>query len=260
MSAVLKKVSAEVDKVTKALENATKKGKKAKEGDQDMDAKALTFLILNLKTALEQLVVFVGKEENLCPKLKEQEVRTRQSEDQIDDMQQRSLIGSFIITSKANDTLETLITPEKDLKEPLVNHVQTLALTKLNVTLPIEDIRSCKYLQDGSIMLSLSNLRPDSAFQKMVTEIKQPSAERRKMNMYFNFMLTRRRNSLLFEVRKLKRDGAVFKYWTDFDGTITLKKDEGGLKTKLTSITNRKDYNVRTYSTREVKEEFAKTS
>ena len=260
MSAVLKKVSAEVDKVTKALENATKKGKKAKEGDHEMDAKALTSLILNLKTALEQLVVFVGKEENLCPKLKEQEVRTRQLEDQTDDMQQRSLIGSFIVTSKANDTLESLITPEKDLKEPLVNHVQTLALTKLNVSLPLEDIKSCRYLQDGSIMLSLSNLRPDSAFQKMVTEIKQPSADRRKMNMYFNFMLTRRRNSLLFEVRKLKRDGAVFKYWTDFDGTITLKKDEGGLKTKLTSITNRKDYNVRTYSTREVKEEFAKTS
>ena len=258
MSAVLKKVSAEIDKVTKALENTTKKGKKAKEGDQERDAKALTSLILNLKTALEQLVVFVGKEENLCPKLKEQEVRTRQSEDQIDDMQQRSLIGSFIVTSKANDTLESLITPEKDLKEPLVNHVQTLALTKLNVSLPLEDIKSCRYLQDGSIMLSLSNLRPDSAFQKMVTEIKQPSADRRKMNMYFNFMLTRRRNSLLFEVRKLKRDGAVFKYWTDFDGTITLKKDEGGLKTKLTSITNRKDYNVRTYSTREVKEEFAK--
>jgi hypothetical protein len=258
MSAVLKKVSAEVDKVTKALEKATKKGKKAKEGDQDMDAKALTFLILNLKTALEQLVVFVGKEENLCPKLKEQEVRTRQSEDQINDMQQRSLIGLFIITSKANDTLETLITPEKDLKEPLVNHVQTLALTKLNMTLPTEDIMSCKYLQDGSIMLSLSNLRPESAFQKMVTEIKNPSADRQKTNMYFNFMLTRWRNSLLYEVRKLKRDGAVFKYWTDFDGTIILKKDKGSLKSKLTSITNKNDYNIRTYSTREVKEEFAK--
>ena len=99
-----------------------------------MDAKALTSLIMNLKTALEQLVVFVGKEENFCPKLKEQEVRTRQLEDQTDDMQQRSLIGSFIITSKANDALEGLITPEKDLKEPLVNHVQTLALTKLHVS------------------------------------------------------------------------------------------------------------------------------
>ena len=160
MSAALKKVTAEVDKVTKALENATKKGKKAKEGEQDMDAKALTALILNLKTTLEQLVVYVGKEDNFCPKLKEQEVRTRQLEDQTDDMQQRSLIGLFIVTSKANDTLESLITPEKDLKEPLVNHVQTLALTKLNVSLPLEDIKSCRYLLDGSIMLSLSNLRP----------------------------------------------------------------------------------------------------
>ena len=177
MSAALKKVTAEVDKVTKALENATKKGKKAKEGEQDMDGKALTALILNLKTALEQLVVYVGKEDNFCPKLKEQEVRTRQLEDQTDDMQQRSLIGSFIVTSKANDTLESLITPEKDLKEPLVNHVQTLALTKLNVSLPLEDIKSCRYLQDGSIMLSLSNIRPNSAFEKMITEVKSPSTE-----------------------------------------------------------------------------------
>ena len=112
------------------------------------------------------------------------------------------MIGSFIITSKANDALESLITPEKELKEPLVTHIQTLALTKLDVTLPLEDIRSCRYLQDGSIVLNLSNLRPNSAFDKMITEIKNPSAERRKTNLYFNFMLTRRRNSLLYEVRK----------------------------------------------------------
>ena len=258
MSAALKKVSAEVENVTKALENASRKGKKAKAGDEDMDSKALTSLVYNLKTALEQLVVFVGKEENFCPKIKEQEVRTRHVEDQMDDMQQRSLTGSFIITSKANDALESMITPEKDLKEPLVSHVQTLTLSKLNVTLPQQDIRSCRYLQDGSIMLTLANLQPNSAFEKMVAEIKNPSPERRKSNMYFNFMLTRRRNSLLYEVRKMKRDGEIFKYWTDFDGTITLKKDEGGLKTRLTSITTRKDFNVRTYTVREVKEEFTK--
>ena len=33
MLTALKKATAEVDKVTKALENATKKGKKAKQGD-----------------------------------------------------------------------------------------------------------------------------------------------------------------------------------------------------------------------------------
>ena len=90
----------------------------------------------------------------------------------------------------------------------------------------------------------------------MVTEIKNPNAERRKTNLYFNFMLTRRRNSLLYEIRKMKRDGAIFKYWSDFNGTITIKVEEGGVKHKLTAITSKKDYNIRTYTSKEVKEEF----
>ena len=153
MAASLKKVSAEVEKVTKALENASRKGKKAKQGEEDLDNKSLTALVYNLKTALEQLVTFVGKEDNICPKVKEQEVKTRRLKDQSDDMQQKSLLGSFILTSKANDALESLIIPEKELKEPLVDHIKTLALTKLNVTLPVEDIHRCHYLQDGSIKL-----------------------------------------------------------------------------------------------------------
>ena len=258
MSAALKKVSAEVEKVTKALENASRKGKKQKQGEEDLDAKALTGLVFNLKSALEQLVIFVSKEDNICPKVKEQEKRTRQLEDQSDELHQNSMLGSFILTSKANDTLDSLIIPEKELKEPLVSHVQTLALTKLNVTLPAEDIRQCHYLQDGSIKLVLHNLRPNSAFEQMVAEVKNPNVERRKMNLYFNFMLTRRRNTLLFEVRKLKREGCIFKYWTDFTGAITLKKDEGGPKVKITAITNRKDYTIRTYTVTEVKEEFGR--
>ena len=259
-AAAVKKISAELEKVTKVLENASRKGKKAKQGEEDLDNKALTSLVFNLKNAIEQLVNFVGKEDNFCPKVKEQETKTRHLEDLSDEMQQKSLLGSFILTSKANDDLESLIIPEKELKEPLVSHIQTLALTKLNVTLPQEDIRSCHYLQDGSIMLTIFNLRPNSAYDQMVSEIKNPNSERRKTNLYFNFMLTRRRNSLLFEVRKLKRDGNLFKYWSDFNGTITVKKEEGGPKQKLTSISNKKNYNIRTYTAKEVREEFGKTN
>ena len=60
MSAALKKV---------ALENAARKGKKTKQGDEDLDVKAMKALVHNLKSALEQLVTFVGKEENICPKV-----------------------------------------------------------------------------------------------------------------------------------------------------------------------------------------------
>ena len=115
-------------------------------------------------------------------------------------------------------------------------------------------------MQDGSIMLTIANLRPNSAFDLMVNEIKNPNMERRKINLYFNFMLTRRRNTLLYEVRKLKKENHIFKYWTDFNGSITIKKDEGGPKVKLTSITSRKDYSLRTYNGREVKEEFGKNN
>ena len=249
-----------MEKVTKGLENANRKGKKDKAGDEDLDNKALTSLVHNLKNALEQLVAFVGKEDNFCPKIKEQEKRTRHLEDQTDDLHQKSLIGSFIITSKANDDLESLITPEKELKEPLVSHVQTLCLTKLNVTLPEEEIQSCHYLPDGSIKLKMANLSLNSAFNKMVTEIKNPGAERKKINMYFNFMLTRRRNGLLYEVRKLKRSGDIHKFWTDYDGTITVKKDASATspKLKLTAITTKRDEFIRTYTAKEVKEEFAK--
>ena len=109
----------------------------------------------------------MGKEDNICPKVKQQETRIRQMEDLNDEIHQRSLLGSFIITSKANDDLESLIVPEKELKEPLVDHVKTLCLTKLNVTLPEQEIRSCHYLPDGSIKLTLCNLGLNSAFQSM---------------------------------------------------------------------------------------------
>ena len=259
-AAALKKVAAEVEKVAKGLEGASRKGKKAKQGEEDLDNKALTALVLNLKNAMEQLVSFMSKEDNFCPKVKEQETRTRHLEDSSDEMQQKSLLGSFILSSKANNDLESLITPEKELQEPLVSHIKTLTLTKLNVELPDEDIRSCHYLQDGSIMLTLSNLRPNSAYDKMVTEVKNPDAGRRKINLYFNFMLTRRRNSLLYEVRKLKREGSIFKYWSDYNGAITIKREEGGQKLKLTAVSNRKDFNIRTYNVKEVREEFGKSS
>ena len=77
--------------------------------------------------------------------------------------------------------------------------MQTLCLAKLNATLPEEEIQSCYYLKDGNIKLTLANLSLTSAFNKMV---KNPDAEREKTNLYFNFMLTRRRNGVPYEIRK----------------------------------------------------------
>ena len=110
MSAALKKVTAKIDQVTKALENAARKGKKTNQGEEDLDMKTITALVQYLKSALEQLLTLVDKEENICPKVKDQENRIKSIADQNDDHQQKSMIGSFIITSKGNDA------PEKELK------------------------------------------------------------------------------------------------------------------------------------------------
>ena len=93
MAAAIRKIVAEVEKVSKGLENANRKGKR---GDVDLDNKALTAIMFDLKNALEQLVTFVGKEENICPKVKVNETRTRQLENLTDDLQQKSLTGSFV--------------------------------------------------------------------------------------------------------------------------------------------------------------------
>ena len=71
MAAAIRKIVAEVEKVSKGLENANRKGKRDQQGDVDLDNKAFTAIMFDLKNALEQLVTFVGKEENICPKVNE---------------------------------------------------------------------------------------------------------------------------------------------------------------------------------------------
>ena len=50
----------------------------------------------------------------------------------------------------------------------------------------------------------------------------------------------------------------IFKYWSDYDGAITVKKEEGGPKQRITSITTKKDLHIRTYTNAEVMDEFGR--
>ena len=47
------------------------------------------------KNALKQLIAFVGKEDNFCPKVKKQEKGARHVEDQSDEVHRKSLVGLF---------------------------------------------------------------------------------------------------------------------------------------------------------------------
>ena len=73
----------------------------------------------------------------------------------------------------------------------------------------------------------------------MVEKIKKPLPDERKMPVYLNFDLTKKRSALLFEVRRLKKQNKIFRYFTDFDGTISIISEEGKEKIKLTRSAGR---------------------
>ena len=74
-----------------------------------------------------------------------------------------------------------------------------------------------------------------SAFQRLVTAIKSNKDVDKNLNVFFNYMLTKKRSTLLYNVRELKRkEGSkIKKFYTDENGSITVLTEEGE-KQKIT--------------------------
>ena len=79
------------------------------------------------------------------------------------------------------------------------------------------------------------------------------SGKNNDVNVFFNFQLTRRRNNLLYEVRQLKRQDKVAKFYTDENGGIKVLFKLGGRKERITSITNKVNSNIKTLNIHELK-------
>ena len=69
----------------------------------------------------------------------------------------------------------------------------------------------------------------------------------RDTNIYFNFMLTMRRSALLYEVRKLKKETKIDRYYSDEVGIISIKVKDKDANIKLTSFYKTKTSPVRSY-------------
>ena len=76
-----------------------------------------------------------------------------------------------------------------------------------------------------------------SAFQKLASAIKSNIGAR--SNLLFNFMLTKKRSKLLFEIRKMKRAGTVTMFYSDEDGTISTRLAKDKRSEKVTNIRNK---------------------
>ena len=181
------------------------------------------------------------------------EKNSRELEDEVDDYKQKNLAGKFVITCDRKrpsevKTQEELAADGGDRALP--GHIVHLAKSKYGTTIKEDDISSCHYLPKGGIFFSLWNQRPGSPAAAL-TEAIENSKEKTK-NIYINFMMTKRRSSLLFEVRRLKKDKKIARYYSDEKGVVTIKVNEGDSNIKLCSIYQTKNSPVRTYTVEEL--------
>ena len=78
-----------------------------------------------------------------------------------------------------------------------------------------------------------SEVKEGSKFKQVVEKIKMPLPDEKKVPVYLNFDLTKKRSALLYEVRQLKKQNKIFRYFTDFDGSISIVKEESFPKDKI---------------------------
>ena len=217
---------------------------------KQVDLKAVIDVLKVAIVDLAKLVEKGGEEdskktENLKKQIKQQDdkiktldERLKQQDDEIDNQIQRNLKGKIVITS--SDKEPSPIKNKEGIAAEgikLEKHVVNLIKDKYNVEIKEDDIKSCYHLQKGGVVVSFWKKSQGSAFQKLATAIKSNTGAR--SNIFFNFMLTKKRSKLLFEIRKLKRAGTVSKFYSDEDGTISIRIAKDNRSEKVTNIRNK---------------------
>ena len=108
-------------------------------------------------------------------------------------------------------------------EEELGAHASYLIKEKTGVTISADEISKLHFVPGGGLKVRFKEVHRGSKFQEVVAAIKRPSAAQRDLNLFANFELTKTRSSLLFEVRKAKKENRLAKYFVDFDGTIEVQ-------------------------------------
>ena len=212
--------------------------------------KTLTKTLDSLQKGFKDLTDFVAKmsvEKGVSDK------KTRELEDEVDDNKQKHLAGKFVITCDRSKPSEVKAQEELAATggdKALPAHIVDLAKSKYDADLKVEDISSCHYLPKGGIFFSLWNQRPGSPSSDMTDKIK--ACKDKTKNIFINFMMTRRRSSLLFEVRQLKKQKKIARYYSDEKGAISIKVKAEDTNIKLASFYLTKNSPVKTYTIKEL--------
>ena len=237
----------------------------ADDSDVAVDPTNLNSILHQLLSAVNDLTKSVQMSRQQCRELvvNQREVvpalekRIRIAEDEIDECRQRSLKGNFIITSVANNSRQrvSLIKSDEQLREDgesLTEHVDELASKKYDVNINIDEIQACHRLPNNRVIIRLWKTSHGSSWHKLVQKIK--SGMNSGFNVYFNFHLTRRRNNLMYEIRKLKMAGKLFKFYVDENGQISVRPGDTDGKRRITYFSAGRDADPLTMSVQELKE------
>ena len=149
-----------------------------------------------------------------CSHGEEAKVKSRMNADLIDDLDQRSLLGKISINIQDPELKKRIgILDTGDYAsfnyDLLVTEVNKRYHTSINARDDLQDIR--RVSRAGTVVLTFFDHKPGSKYFDLVSAIKTKGNNAKGQVLYANFVLTNRRNSLLYEIRKAHKDGKVEK-------------------------------------------------
>jgi hypothetical protein len=222
----------------------------------------------NINKVLEALLKEVSSQLEIMQKFREEQEKFREEQekkvldisnqlqeqkDQLDEVQQRGLKGNIIISSPTSDGKTSLLKTESDLEKDgisVIDHALSLIKSKYDVVIPVSDVQACHHLPNKSILLRVWNRRPGSAWASLTQAIK--TGGNRQLNVFGNFHLTKRRNSILHHLRSLKKIGKINKFFSNENGQLSFRASENSKKLFVTYFSSSKDSTPKTLSIEEI--------
>ena len=207
---------------------------------EGVTAKNIFTIVEGVNTAFTKLLHAVQRvQAEKCPELAEMQSKVQDLESDLDSASQKMKTGTIVLTQSKETNLiksEEVLGTENQTVEA---HACALIKLKTGVAVEERELRVAHHLPNGNLKVKFADLKSGSRFSQVVQKIKKPSSEEKGVKVYLNFELTKRRNAVLYEIRRLKREGKLFRFFTDFDGSISVIQNEGEDKIKVTRNSGR---------------------
>ena len=173
-----------------------------------------------------------------CSNGEEAKTQSRRNADHLDDLEQKSLIGKIAINIQDPELKKKIgILETGDYNsfnyDLLVSEVNKCYNTSIDARNDLQDIR--RVSRAGTVVLTFFDHKPGSKFFDLVSAIKTKGSNSKGQNLYANFVLTNRRNTLLYMIRNDFKEGQLKKFFSGYDGSLVIVKKGSTQKIRVTS-------------------------